>query len=421
VTRDQLGPVQPDERVQLVDVLRAFALWGILQVNFAREPWNDVIEFFAAGSFYPAFSFLFGLGFAIQLIRAAEARRPFVFRYLWRTVILFAIGAAHAMFIWYGDIVHIYAMLAPVLLLVRRWRGGLLLGLVTLTLVLSMGPRVRAARLVTRTNPELVEANRLAAARSYQTALADPPGWCESIPGLTDGYRTHVCNGAVFVRYEVTRAMTSIEFWRNPSGTAGILPMFLLGLYVGRRRILGDVGAHTRLLVSVAGAGLAVGLAGNALALFPEYGLVVPRAIWGYNLIGLPGNIGLSLFYLASVALLFTHARRARTVFAPLAYVGRMGLTNYLVQSLVCAALLGWGAGNSIGLLAGFNAIDRGPDWYRHLLLNGFFVVQIVYSKWWFRRFQFGPVEWAWRSLTWFRWQPMRAPAPAPPTLQPVV
>ena len=59
----------------------------------------------------------------------------------------------------------------------------------------------------------------------------------------------------------------------------------------------------------------------------------------------------------------------------------------------------------------GFGFVIRVDSWFSLLLVNTFFAVQIIYSYWWFRYFQFGPVEWAWRSLTWFRIQPMRAAA----------
>ncbi len=401
-----VGPVQPRERMQLLDVLRGFALLGILQVNFGSQSasgaLSNLLNFFVDGSFYTTFSFLFGLGFSIQIIRAEEAKRTFILRYLWRTLILFFIGAIHMVFISGFDILHYYAMLAVLLLFFRRWRPSLIIALAAAFLVFSMSPRVPEGHVWTRINPEQVEVERMGRQLSTATAQANPPAWCQMIPDLTDAYRGDVCREAAEFRTRLTEKAATVQWWK---GAGDVLCMFLLGLYAGRRRILRDTAQHTRFFIWVAGVGLVFGLAGNALSVFGEFftgrGIALPKVLDGWRVAYLVGNIGLALFYLSSITLLFTHRRLARQVLAPLAHVGRMGLTNYLMQSVMFAMVLGRGFG------------IRVEGWYALLLLNSFFVVQILYSYWWFRYFQFGPVEWAWRSLTWFRIQPMRiAPRP---------
>ncbi len=399
----EAGPVRPQERIQLVDVLRGFALLGMLQQNEQNAPGavlSNLIDFLADGSFYTTFSFLFGLGFAIQLLRAEEAKRPFVLRYLWRTVILFFIGAGHFVFVRGHPILEVYALFAGVLLLVRRWRPSLILALAAAWLVFSISPRIPEGHVWTRINPEQVEAERLGAQLSTATAQANPPAWCQMLPGLTDAYRVAACGRAAGVRKLLTHDVATVQWWK---GWMGHMCMFLLGLYAGRRRILRDAAQHTRFLAWVAGVGLLFGLAGNALDVFKEFfagkGIALPKSLDDWRLAYSLGNIGLSLFYLSSVTLLFTHWRLARRVLAPLAPVGRMGLTNYLMQAVMFMTVLG----NS-----GFDLMSGIKGWYNFLLINSFFVVQILYSRWWFRYFQFGPVEWAWRSLTWFRVQPMR-------------
>ena len=405
------GPVQPHERVQLIDVLRGFALLGILQVNWESTTGalSDAILIVAKHKFYTLYAFLFGLGFAVQLIRAEEAKRPFLLRYLWRTLILFAIGVLHFVFIWGGDIVRIYALVAPVLLVVRRWRPGLVLALAAATLVFSAAPRVPEGHLWMRLDPERVESERLGAQLLAAAAQADPPAWCLAIPGLTDTYRADVCQGASAVRSLVTRQLTTVEWWKSPDGYLGFLSMFLLGLYVGRRRIMRAAAEHTRLLAWVAGVALVCGIMGHALVLFGDFfaakGVRLPAALDGWAVAYCLGGVGLALFYMSAVTLCFTHWNGARRLLTPLADVGRMGLTNYLMQSVMFAIVLG---------PRGFGLMDHAKEWNSILLINGFFAIQVFYSWWWFRHFQFGPVEWAWRSLTWFRMQPMRV-VPAPP------
>ena len=399
------GPVQPRGRMVLLDVLRGFALLGILQVNFdgqnAKDALDNLLEFFVDGSFIAAFSFLFGLGFAIQLIRAEEAKRPFVVRFLWRTLILFFIGASYFVFIRPYVIITDYALLAPLLLFVRRWRPKLILGLAAAVLVFSMSPRLPEGQIWTRVNPEQVETERLSAQSSAATAQANPPAWCQMIPGLTDAYRENMCGRAATVRTLLTQELGTVQWWK---GQAGVLCMFLLGLYAGRRRIFRDAARHTRFFVWVGAGALVVGLAGSALYVFDDFfadkGIALPKSLDGWRLTLKLGDIGMSLFYLASITLLYTHRSLVRRFLAPLANVGRMALTNYLMGYLILMTLLG----------DGFGFVVRVDNWFSLLLVNAFFAVQIVYSYCWFQYFRFGPVEWLWRSLTWFRIQPMRAP-----------
>ncbi len=406
------GPVQPRERMVLVDVLRGFALLGILQVNFdgqnAKDALDNLLEFFVDGSFIAAFSFLFGLGFAIQLIRSEEAKRPFILRFLWRTLILFFIGATYFVFIRPYVIITDYALLAPLLLFVRRWRPKLILALAAAVLVFSMSPRLPEGHIWTRVNPEQVETERLGAQLNAATAQANPPGWCQMIPGLTDAYRQNMCGRAATVRTLLTQELGTVQWWK---GQAGVLCMFLLGLYAGRRRVFRDAAEHTRFFGWVAGIALAFGLAGSSLYVFGDFfsekGIALPKSLDSWRLAQLLGNIGMSLFYLAGVTLLFTHVHLARRVLAPLAHVGRMALTNYLMGYLILMTLLG----------DGFGFVVRVDNWFSLLLVNAFFAVQIVYSYWWFQYFRFGPVEWVWRSLTWFRLQPMRVARQAPAEL----
>ncbi len=115
----------------------------------------------------------------------------------------------------------------------------------------------------------------------------------------------------------------------------------------------------------------------------------------------------LCLFYIAAIALLSLKSERWRKLFSPLAIVGRMPLTNYLMQSIIFTTLLySWGFGlyGRLGPAAclGLTAV--------------IFAVQVLSSRWWMARFRFGPLEWLWRGATYGRFpelRPARADAPA--------
>lgn len=141
-SKSSINPVQQAERIQIVDILRGFALFGILFVNmpafsqpfqallFPMSPaalWYDhaarwLIHFLGEGKFYTLFSLLFGLGFTLQMERIESRGGRFVLFYLRRLLVLLGIGIVHAFLIWAGDILILYALLGLLLLLFRSAR-----------------------------------------------------------------------------------------------------------------------------------------------------------------------------------------------------------------------------------------------------------------------------------------------------------
>ena len=158
-----LSPVSPAERLQSLDVIRGFALFGIflMNVEFFNRPSSELgqgmqlgltgidwfaswfVNYFVQGKFWTIFSLLFGMGFAIMLSRAEQAQRPFLGPYLRRIVALATFGAAHYIFLWAGDILFSYAMGAGALLvlLYGRWKPivGAILLLIAAAIILRMG------------------------------------------------------------------------------------------------------------------------------------------------------------------------------------------------------------------------------------------------------------------------------------------
>lgn len=409
----QSGPVRPQERIQLLDVLRGFALFGILQVNWPdwRGTLGYILTFLVDDKMRTIYSFLFGLGFAIQLIRAQERGRPFALRYAWRSLLLLAIGSIHFAFIWNGDIVREYAMMSLTLLIVARWRPGFLLGFALFALVLGVTPRSSlpgidpaTGTLTMRVDPERAGADPLLLREQGERYGFAPRA--EASHGTTLRTYPMAASGGLKSLLWEWRTLTIYQFIRGQ-----LLALFLLGLWVGRKRILHEPDRHIRLLKWTLAIGLPLGLFANVFNTFgswisehkvPVLSRIPTDGIMGgvfYDV----GNLFLALAYIAGISLIVVRAGRLRSwLAAVLAPVGRMGLTNYLMQSVIMMFLL-YGPG--------LNLASALPTWWRQGVLELVFVVQVVYSRWWFARFQYGPVEWAWRSLTWFKLQPMRAKA----------
>ncbi len=431
----ELGPVRPSERIAEIDILRGFALLGILLINLLYfdapltlrgstavdlypgrldKAVRWIMDFFVAGKFNALFSFLFGVGFAIQMDRAAARGAPFAGMYLRRLVTLLAFGLAHAVLIWDGDILHVYAGIGLALVLVRKLRDRWLWGMVVCCTLLPIGhwlvamargekpPRTAEQRLERgldelriygRGEYILPRIDRDKATRALKAPLrvtgngTYPQTVADRISNLIFQYRY----GEI------------AWFWLTAGTT------LLIGFIAGRRRFFQDIPGHLPIIRKItwwsAGVGLALAAAfaiGRSLATgggdWTNALNVVTRVLYTVQ------RPFLCAFYMGVVVLL---AQRPvwRAAMSPLASVGRMPLTNYLMQSVIATTLF---YGYAFGL---YYRISPAVG---ILIAFAIFAVQVAYSAWWMARFRFGPMEWLWRTLTYGKAPAMLAPA-APP------
>ena len=378
-------------------MLRGFALLGILTVNFWGRPGTfmpsvdtlagDLLGAFADSSFYPLYSFLFGIGFAVQLDRARRRGGNAAHLYLRRMLALFLIGTVHAVFIWEGDILVTYALLGLLLIPLHRLPQKGVLALVIVLAALNLnGPRVQARVDAARHAGEDASAQLTSAAVDEEARIT------------LDHRMLASGAGASYVPVTIGRwkwYAQQIRGWTNPLTflLRDVLVFFLIGLMVGRARILHEPAAHRRTLAITALIGFLCFVGGNAIT------RVMPLAGGFFaGVIVAAGNLGPTALYIAGIALLFSSVPRARQILSVFAAPGRMGLTNYLMQSTTMTLLLmpyglGWQLSTTVWLA---------------LNIAFFFGVQAPFSRWWLARFQYGPAEWLWRSMTYGERQPLR-------------
>jgi len=392
------APAAPTERIVAIDVVRGFALLGVLLMNnqyqfrgpgelyeLSPHPMRgffDVQADWILGTFFEAksvtlFSFLFGMGLAIQLERA-EARGAHFGTYAVRRLLaLIGFGAVHLLLIWWGDILHVYAILGFVLLFFLRrrpttilWTGMVLILVPPLLAFLVSAPSGPPM-------PSLTPAFVDEAIRTYRSG-----SWFEIA-----AFRLR------HLEHHTTLRMATI-FYPYAFG------LFLLGLWTWRKGIVRSPEAHRtflrRFLAIALPAGLILTVAPLAWRNYghgPRWITIVLRA--ASFTVATP----LLAFAYGSGILLLTLREGARRWLAPLAPVGRMALTNYLTQSVVMTLIM-----NSYGL-ALYGRV--GPA-LGALICLGLFAAQIVFSRWWLSRYRFGPAEWLWRTLTYGRLQPLR-------------
>lgn len=402
-----LEPVAAGERVHLIDILRGFALFGILLVNFqgatgsllpAVDPTvASALEILVTSSFYPLFSFLFGLGFAIQLDRAAHRGGGVAAVYFRRMLALLLIGTAHAVLVWDGDILVNYALFGLLLIPLHRLRPNAVLGLALLLLVFGL-------------DPQRVTSALGGADSSQQRELAQ--GIADEEMRIEAGLRMRAEEASGGLRENIAfrwarygRELRTYADWSRIL-SSDILMAFLIGLFVGRRGWLQNAHAHRR--------GFAIALITAAILATAGTLYVHGEQAWGSlarSVAWLFSDMGLTVVYICAITLLVTQqttrsafgraASRAGRALHVLAPAGRMALTLYLMQSVVMTLLL---------YPYGLGITDPGTALMLVIHCALFFLVQVPLSHWWLARYRFGPAEWLWRSLTYGTPQPMRQP-----------
>lgn len=394
------APASAQERYEFLDVLRGFALAGIVLANMisyslylslspaakaalptaATDPALDFLELmFIEGKFYTIFSILFGIGFSILLTRAEAKSVVFHRFFLRRMGFLFLIGLAHALLFWHNDILEAYALCGALLLPFVRVRTRTILACSAVALIT---PAVlKFADVLPRgtfTAPRDLLYAMYGFTREGRVAI-----WSEG--SLADILRLNLASWFSQVDYIITSGMAF-----------RIYGCFLLGFCIGRSGIHQDLPRYASAIKRVALVGTIVGIPLNLI-----YAQTFDSESWLHMAAATLGVLPLSAGYACLLAWLWLRTRTTFLLdtFAP---VGRMALTNYVGQSVICMLIfrgVGLGLGGTLG-----------PTLYLPVGL-AVYLVQIVISRMWLARFQFGPLEWAWRMLTYGRWMSLRAPA----------
>lgn len=405
--------MKTNQRLLSVDALRGFSLAGIVIVhmveNYIGGPppaeamsavnlgWPDsvvdgFIFLFLRGKFFALFSFLFGLSFFIQMEKGAQKGPGFEVRFLWRLILLLLIGSVHHMF-YRGDILTIYALIGIVLIPFYRVPTKAIVA-ITALLFLGLGRYIIFAA--------------FGSGSLFSSIEMDPTS-----PAIT-AYFNILKSGSlteVIASNSTEGHLMKLDFQLGIFGRAYLtLGFFLLGLLAGRLRIFEKFRENRVLLrntllwslvfflVSMVAMGLLFS-SGGQNGQGPDFNSWITMAAFtAYDL----ANIFMTLMLICGFLLIFLKVKGAHFLmkFAP---YGRMALTNYFLQTIIGTALLyGWG----LGYLAELRNI------YTFGIAILIIILQMGFSKWWLDRFQYGPLEWLWRSLTYLKIFPFSKTAP---------
>ncbi len=390
-----------NKRIDIIDSLRGFALAGIVVVHIVEQYVGAIlppetmesarvgvpdyivdvfINIFLRGKFFALFSILFGLSFYILFNNAKQRGIDYKGRYLWRIFLLFVIGYIHHAF-YRGDILTIYAILAPFLLFFLPLSNrGIWIGIAIVLLGIPRNITFYLCGDLTVFGHPNVSAESVRIAEYWEILKYG------SLPALrwsniTDGFVMKMeFQLGLFYRFYLTFAF------------------FLMGIWLGRIQFFQKLEEYRKSLKKAmwySGGGLI--LFGALTAVFfsqmgEEFSFANPWVALGLHMADM-FNICLTILILGTFVLMYKSEKWRKRLDVFKEY-GKTALTNYVTQTLIGTSLLmGWG----LGLIGEYR------NAYLFVLSIVIIMIQIIISKWWMKRFRYGPLEWLWRSATYMK------------------
>jgi uncharacterized protein len=427
-----LTPTASTERIEILDTTRGIAVLGILLLNitgfglpFAYEdPTNwggsegadlavwQLNSLLFEGTMRGLFTLLFGASVILFLRPDSPDRGRPAKLYFRRVIWLIVFGLIDGyLLLWDGDILFYYGVVGLVLYFFRNLDARKLLAVASAVLILQVAVTVFEYVGYSQLRDEAAAAHLAhtegrAITEEQQAALEELEEEHEDFkPPLSHMERTiEIMRGPYKDAFAYMSARTwfvqTSYFLRH--GLGETLGMMLLGMALLRLGVLTGQ-ASTRTYITMIGLGYALGLTINMFEILSlqraEFSVdALMRSYLTYD----AGRIPMTFGHLGLIMLLFRF-KHGTLISRTLAAVGKMALTNYLAQSLICLFLF-TGAG-----LALYGQLARHELYF---IVFAIWLVQLVCSPLWLSQFNFGPIEWLWRTLTYGRIQPLRRVAP---------
>lgn len=404
---DKTAPVDLSERIRSIDVLRGFAVLGILIMNiqdyamigaayFNPSAHGDLTganwlvwflsHIFADQKFMTLFSLLFGAGVILFTTRVEargiSAAGPHYRRTLW----LFVFGLLHGYCIWCGDILFAYALCALLVYLVRRAEPWALLIVGLAGLAVCSGLYLMAGFSM----PEWPQEQVTAMSQEMWSPTAEQI--VAETSAYTGSWLDQMTERVPCIISVHTQAFPFYFLWR----AGGLM---LIGMALYKWGIL-SAQRSTRfyLLMLVIGYGVGIPLIVHGANRHVANGWSFEYSFFLGSQYNYWGSLFVAAAHLGVVMLLIRHLRN-QTLLAPFSAAGRMAFTNYIMQSVICTFIF---YGHGFGL---YGTVERTGQ---ALIVLAIWIFQLALSSIWLKRFRFGPLEWCWRSLTYWKPQPMR-------------
>jgi uncharacterized protein len=434
ISQNAIGPVAQSDRILIIDALRGFAILGILLMNipgfglpgpagFDPSVANELgtvnfsvwhfVEWFPEGTQRAIFSMLFGAGIILFISpkeKKLEGTGPvdyFLRRQLW--LMVFGLFDAYVL-LWWGDILFDYACYGMIMVVFRKLPvKGLLIG-AGISLLLMLG---RENRDLYQDKKTISRGEIAAAIDTSKVKLT--PKQKEQIGAMTDfkessshekkvkrmerAIRNTTGNYEDLYEFRSTRYMDTLIKYLYLAIWDVTLFMFLGMAFYKLGILTGQAPAKTYWIMTILGLGLGLTL---------SYFRLQPMIDYKFNWYDYTKNTKFEYYTLSrtlrtigifGLIMLLFKSGWFKWLFALLRPVGQMAFTNYLTQSLICGVIF-YGVGFGM-----YGKLQRHEVYY---VVGAIWILQIIWSNIWLRFFYFGPMEWAWRSLTYWKKQPFK-------------
>jgi uncharacterized protein len=400
-------PVTERERIVSIDVLRGFALLGILPMNIQyfsmisaayQNPtafgdltganyWVWLLShIWADEKFMAIFSMLFGAGILLMTSRMEATGKPSARLHYRRMGWLILFGLAHAYLLWSGDILVTYGMCGLLVYLCRKLRPRTLLVLGLLTIAVASVSLTGYGLWSRHWSPDQVKMAR------EQLWMPPPSRVVDEIAAYRGTWRAQMMFRVPDSVQMETVFFLVFTFWRVTGLMLAGMALFKLGVFSGQRPVSLYWG-----MIAVA---LCVGIPVTVYGTHRDF-----AAGWDFRYSFFYGaqfnywaSLLVSLGWVGAV-MLASRAAALLPLIRRLSAVGRMAFTNYIMQTVICTTLF---YGHGLGL---FGKIERVGQF---AIVLAIWLLQLVESPIWLKHFFFGPLEWSWRCLTYLEWEPLR-------------
>ncbi len=350
---------------------------------------EKVLQLFFYTKFFPIFSLLFGLGISMQALKMVDENKLSFTFFARRMLILFVFGVLHIVFLWSGDVLNVYAIIGLFTTLMIKKSNKSIIVLSAIFLFFPFYDQVL----------------------EYLFGLLNfqPEMYLNDYTGKT--VNQIIRNGS----YLQGVKLRLLEYLSNIPMLFGFLApiaisMFLLGLYLGKNKIYKSLNIF---IAQIKKPVLIITIITNLYRMLFLFVLVKHEIfkVESYREVLIKimvlSDVAMGLFYLWAIGWVYYNTKWSK-ILLPLKYVGRMALTNYIMQSLIGLVLF-----SSVGFKL-YETLSPSKTFLIAILV---FIFQIIFSRIWLHYFRFGPLEWVWRCLTYKKLLPIRTRSTVPNTV----